>query len=92
MSFVYCDILALCCNLYYIIASSWINFWPKWTIQTIGTINLRIQLLPLLFLSRRTIEDKYSGKKMLLSDQELDIIQKIQQREFPEASADAYPV
>lgn len=29
---------------------------------------------------------------MLLSDQELDIIQKIQQREFPEASVDPYPV
>ena len=29
---------------------------------------------------------------MLLNDGELDIIQKIQQREFPEASLDPYPV
>ena len=45
-----------------------------------------------MFWLRRTIEDKYSGKKLLLSNQELDIIQKIQQREFPEASVDPYPV
>lgn len=47
---------------------------------------------PSILWLRRTIEDKYSGKQMLLSDQELDIVQKIQQREFPEASVDPYPV
>jgi len=41
---------------------------------------------------RRTIEDKYTGKNLLLNDEELDIIQKIQQREFPDASVDHYPV
>lgn len=60
--------------------------------QIIGEFVVILAATNMYHWFRRTIEDKYTGKNLLLNDQELDIIQKIQQREFPDASVDHYPV
>ena len=41
---------------------------------------------------RRTVEDKVTGKKTVLSDEELDVIKKIQSLDYPVLGYDPHQV
>ena len=40
----------------------------------------------------RTVRDKFTGKEVVLSDQQLDMVQRIQRAEYPDASYNPYEV
>ena len=40
----------------------------------------------------RTVKDKFTGKEVVLSDQQLDMVRRIQRAEYPNASYNPYEV
>ena len=40
----------------------------------------------------RTVRDKFTGKEVVLSDQQLDMVRRIQRAEYPNASYNPYEV
>lgn len=40
----------------------------------------------------RTIKDKWTGEEVVLSDEQLDLIQRLQKSSYPEVTVDPYEV
>lgn len=56
------------------------------------TVNIQKLQLVLIIIYRRTVRDKATMREVILSNEELDIINRLQNYQFPSASYDPYEV
>ena len=55
-------------------------------------ILLFIYLFIYLFIIRRTITDSTTGKEIVLTDEDIDLIENIQRSQYPQPGFDPYEV
>lgn len=75
---------------------SWITLWKKWRILIFGKnfsiFNLFEFTSTIYFLSRRTVRDLQTGQDVVLSDKDVELIQRIESSKIPDSTYEEYAV
>ena len=58
----------------------------------INNVIKMVILLIHIIINRRTITDKITGKEIVLTDDDIDLIERIQASQYPDKSFDPYEV